>query len=168
MPPNGNFDGVYQSDFGRLELTVQGNKAVGLYEADIFSGRIEGEIEDNLLYFKWVQWNQEMRGKVRETRGEGVFQYIVDQIPTGKTTKDYHRLEGWWGYSDSDFGNRWNGDKFSDKAKKTLKPFEPEKTAMDQEEDEYQTGFDDSNASEGDKPAEPAESEDEGSLDDVF
>jgi hypothetical protein len=165
MPASGNFDGVYQSDFGRLELTAQGNKVVGLYESDVYSCRIEGELDDNLLFFKWTQWNSEVRGKVRETRGEGVFQYIVEEVPMANKTKEYHRLEGWWGYSDGDLVNRWNANKYSGRSQKRLKPFEPEKSEMEQEEDSYETGFDDTPAAGGDKPAEP---EEEGSMDDIF
>ena len=75
MPEGGNFDGVYQSDFGRLELTIQSdNRVIGLYEDSEHAGRIEGTIEGNLLLFRWRQWNYEMHGKILESNGKGVFQ----------------------------------------------------------------------------------------------
>ncbi|MDJ0762293.1 MAG: hypothetical protein QNJ97_04835 [Myxococcota bacterium] len=130
MPAGGNFDGVYQSDFGRLELNVTGDRVVGLYENDMYNGRIEGEIDDNILEFNWTQWNQEMRGKVRETKGEGVFQYVVESVGVGASTSEYHRLEGWWGYTGKPLSNRWNAAKLSHRAKKKLKPFIPEPNEM--------------------------------------
>ncbi|MCP4602884.1 MAG: hypothetical protein GY847_20605 [Proteobacteria bacterium] len=171
MPPNGNFDGVYQSDFGRLELTASGSSVVGLYESDQFSGRIEGEVEDNLLFFRWTQWNQEMRGKTRETKGEGVFQYLIDEVAmAGNRTKTYHRLEGWWGYDRGDMINRWNAAKLSDRAKKRLKPFKPEAYEMEKESNyEQSVGFGEGGGSSGGGGSEEEEEEeDEGNLDDVF
>ncbi len=172
MPESGNFDGVYQSDFGRLELTANGGTAVGLYESDQHHGRIEGKIEGNLLFFNWTQWNEEMRGKVRKTSGEGVFQYVIEEVPMGNKTKEYHRLEGWWGYDKGEFTNRWNGPKLSSRAKKRLKP--REKSASDGGDPEYNTsvGFGDSQqeeSSSGGSYEEEEEEEDEGGgLDDVF
>jgi hypothetical protein len=172
MPADGNFDGVYQSDFGRLELTVQGETVVGLYENDNYNGRIQGEVNDNLLEFTWTQWNLEMRGKVRETNGKGVFQYVIDEIPVGATTKQYHRIEGWWGYPDGDLVNRWNGSKLSNRAKKRLEPFVPEAGEMDEGSSyDSSAGFEDAEApTGGDEPSEQEdeEEEDEGSIDDIF
>jgi hypothetical protein len=122
MPPEGNFDGVYQSDFGRLELTASGNRVTGLYESDQFWGRLEGMIDKNLLVFNWHQFNEEMQGKIRETHGKGVFQYIVEEMPMGAQTKKYHRLEGWWSYKEDDLINRWNAAKLSERSKKKLVP----------------------------------------------
>ncbi|MCP4676617.1 MAG: hypothetical protein GY854_14110 [Deltaproteobacteria bacterium] len=171
MPASGNFDGVYQSDFGRLELTANGATVVGLYESDQHYGRVEGKIEGNLLLFNWTQWNEEMRGKVRKTSGEGVFQYVIEEVPIGNKTKEYHRLEGWWGYDDGDLTNRWNGPKLSSRAKKRLKPHE--ESASSGGDDGYNTsvGFDDSQEepSGGGSHEEEEEEEDEGGgLDDVF
>ncbi len=136
MPTGGNFDGVYQSDFGRLELTVQyDGRVTGLYEDDEHSGRLEGTVDDNLLSFEWRQWNYEMRGKIRETRGKGVFQYIVENHESTKT-KEYTRLAGWWGYSGGKMNNRWNSVKLSKRSQKRLKSFKPSRV-IDQET-EYQ------------------------------
>ena len=136
MPSGGNFDGVYQSDFGRLELTVQQDgRVTGLYEDENHSGRLEGTVEDNLLSFEWRQWNYEMRGKIRETRGKGIFQYILETHESAKT-KDYTRLAGWWGYTGGQLNNRWNAVKLSARAQKRLQSFKPSKV-IDQEE-EYQ------------------------------
>lgn len=155
MPPEGNFDGVYQSDFGRLELTVSGDDVVGLYEKNEEYGRLEGEINGNLLFFKWTQWNVEMRGKIRETNGRGVFQYIVE-TPQG-TTKSSHRMKGFWNYGKESPTNPWNAYKYGTKAKKKLEPFDPQKyTGNEEEEDDYEEagGFEDGSG--GDEGGESA------------
>ncbi len=172
MPQDGNFDGVYQSDFGRLELTASGNDISGLYESDNYYGRIEGQIKENLLFFNWTQWNQEMRGKTRKTQGEGVFQYVIEEVPIGTSgkTKLYHKLEGWWGYDDAKISNRWNAAKLSNRAKKRLKPQDAEAAGMDEGGYEASVGFDSSGESSGGGGEEEPEEEEEesGSLDDVF
>jgi hypothetical protein len=178
MPPDGVFDGVYQSDFGRLELTAEANGQVtGLYEADQHNGRIEGTIEDNLLFFSWTQWNQEMRGKIRETNGEGVFEYFIEEVQTTSQTKNYHQLKGWWGYSEGEMNNPWNASKLSNRSKKRLKPFNPTADGEGTEEYNASVGFDGSNEEESssggggfDESAEEAEEDDDDgdSLDDLF
>lgn len=121
MPTNGNFDGVYQSDFGRLELTVQGNMVVGLYEGDTHNGRIEGQMSGDLLSFSWVQWSEDMQGKKRESSGRGMFKYVIEQVTiAGGKTKESHRLQGTWGYGQDDSSNAWNAYKQSSMSKKKL------------------------------------------------
>jgi uncharacterized membrane protein YgcG len=123
---DGNFDGVYQSDFGRLELTIEsGDKVVGLYEKDDKYGRLEGEIKDNLLFFSWTQWDLGMKGKPRETSGKGVFQYKVEEYQASGGQKFRHYLDGYWGYGREKPSNPWKAYKLSDKAKKKLQPFDP-------------------------------------------
>lgn len=171
MPAEGNFDGVYQSDFGRMELTVSGNRVTGLYESDQFWGRINGEVEKNLLRFNWHQFNEEMRGKIRETDGEGIFQYIVEDVPMGAKTKKYHRLEGWWGYQGSDLVNRWNAAKLSSRAKKKLQPHGEERPeAGEQKQYDQSVGFT-GESGEGaaeENSSEDAEEEEESGGADIF
>ena len=141
MPASGDFDGVYQSDFGRLELTVSGNDVVGLFEDDQHYGRIEGKLNGNLLVFSWTQWSEKMQGKVQESSGEGVFQYIVEQVPTTNKTKEYHRLDGWYGYDDGAKTNRWNAAKMSSRVKKRLTQRSPASSEGDADY-EPTVGFD--------------------------
>jgi hypothetical protein len=136
MHPMGNFDGVYQSDFGRLELTVSGDSVVGLYEKNDEYGRIEGEIKDNLLFFNWTQWNVEMRGKIRETTGRGVFQYIVEENNNENQTQARHWLKGFWNYGNDTPANPWNAYKYGKKAEKKLKAFDPSGYTGEEEEEE--------------------------------
>ena len=134
MPEGGNFDGVYQSDFGRLELTVEsGDNVVGIYEKNDVYGRIEGEINGNLLLFSWTQWNVEMRGKIRETKGRGVFQYMID--PAQGNAKPRQWLNGFWGYGKEQPTNPWKAYKLGKKAKKKLVPFDPNSYTGSEEED---------------------------------
>ena len=169
MPPEGDFDGVYQSDFGRLELTVSGGDVVGLYEKNEEYGRIEGEIKDNLLFFNWTQWNVEMRGKIRETTGRGVFQYVVDEPAGGG--KPRHWLKGFWNYGTDAPSNPWNAYKFGDRAKKKLKPFDPSSYTGNEEEEEADYdeagGFQDDGSGGGGGSSEPASEPEESGGDDA-
>ncbi len=156
MHPEGNFDGVYQSDFGRLELTASpGSKDVtGLFEKNDKYGRIEGRIKGNLLFFTWTQWDEGMRGKPRETHGRGVFQYIVDEnTVSGGQIKYTHWMKGFWAYEKAEPSNPWNAYKLSKKAKKQLKPYDPSKSGVEPEEEEDnaydQSSFDDTGAGGG-------------------
>jgi hypothetical protein len=132
----------------------------GLYEDEKRSGRLEGKVDGNLLSFEWRQWNYEMQGKIRETRGKGIFQYIIEKHESSKT-KDYTRIAGWWGYSGGKLNNRWNAVKLSQRSKKRLKSFKPNKV-IDQET-EYQgtVGFPEEEevADEGSPNSEPSPSD---------
>jgi hypothetical protein len=139
MPMNGNFDGVYSSDFGRMELTVEGGSTVvGLYENNDKYGRLEGEIKDNLLLFSWTQWDVNMRGKLRETTGRGVFQYMVEEAPGGGAPT--HWLKGFWAYAKDPLTNPWKAYKLGAKAQKKLEPFDPSKYTGNDEEEEDNSG----------------------------
>jgi hypothetical protein len=129
MPAAGNFDGVYGSDFGRLEITVSGDAAIGLYEADKHYGRLEGKVDGDLLHFSWTQWNEDMQGKLRETTGRGVFRYIVTTQTMGDRVDEEHSLDGTWGYGASEAGNSWRANK-NPRANKQLQPREQAKTEM--------------------------------------
>lgn len=173
MPEGGEFDGVYQSDFGRLEITVEGgSSAVGLYESDQYAGRLQGVVKGNLLEFSWTQWNQEMRGKIRETSGKGIFQYVIDK--TGGGSKDYVHLDGWWGYGDGKMNNRWNAVKLSDRSKKKLTPHNPS-APKNKDDSLYGTtaGFGAGESSEGGGSAAPQQEDEEtqeedGEVDNLF
>jgi hypothetical protein len=169
MPADGNFDGVYQSDFGRLELTVSGESVTGLYEADQHFGRVEGAIEDNLLRFTWTQWNEDMQGKLRKTQGDGVFQYTIEEVQTATKVKYYHHLEGWWGYGKDQMSNRWNASKLT-RGKKRLKPREEAGGEEGGEEGYGSVGFESGDEESAGGAAEPEEEEEDegGGLDDVF
>ncbi len=165
MPFEGNFDGVYQSDFGRMELTVEsGERVVGLYEKNDIFGRIEGNVKDNLLIFNWTQWNVEMRGKIRETNGRGVFQYMIDEHEGGKPS---HWLKGFWSYNRDEPVNPWKAYKLGTKAKKKLVPFDPASYTGDEEEEEDDAeGFQSNEGSYGSSSSDGSSSSGSSSNDD--
>ncbi|MDD5305749.1 MAG: hypothetical protein PHU25_00370 [Deltaproteobacteria bacterium] len=137
MPEGGSFDGVWMTDFGRMELTETGGNVTGLYEGEMRYGRIEGHVNGDLLYFKWTQWDERLRGKPRETNGHGVYKYAIEQVKDHKK----HKIVGEWGFGDSEVGNVWNGNKLTE-GKKKLKPKEAGPAVMD---DDYEasSGFED-------------------------
>lgn len=181
MPPEGSFDGVYSSDFGRMELTVDGDRVAGLYEADHgeHRGRIEGHIKGDLLVFSWTQWNADMQGKWRESSGRGVFKYLTNEVPVGDSTKVEHRLQGVWGYGKDQTGNNWDAYKLS-RSQKRLQPFDPKTEGSEKIMDlGSSAGFDavksaeepeqEQSAPEPQTGTEPAaEEEDNSDLDNLF
>jgi hypothetical protein len=176
MPAGGNFDGVFQSPaYGRMEFTVDGNRAVGLYEGERNYGRIEGTIQGDVMLLHWTQWTADMQGKVRETRGRGFFRYTIE-IDAGSTvTREVHRLNGEWGYGEDETGNVWNAVKLSVRAKKQLKPFDPKSVGSGMDEEYGASGFDESADAPGETEVEMSEpkakekEEDEGGgVDDLF
>ncbi len=182
MPPGGSFDGVYSSDFGRMELTVDDSRVVGLYEADHgeHKGRIEGHVKGDLLLFTWTQWNADMQGKWRESTGRGVFKFKSSEVLVGETTKAETRLEGVWGYGDSQTGNNWDAYKLT-RSKKRLRPFDPNNDGSENVMDlNSSAGFDavksaqepeqDPGASQSDPEPESEPGDDQGSpdIDELF
>jgi len=137
-PPEGmDFDGVWFSNWGRLELTRNGDEVQGIYEGDRKKGRIDGEIDGDLLRYSWTEWELSLRGKPRETSGHGVFQYAITDV--GGNIR--HEIKGTWGYGDSDMGGgKWEAAK-SKKAKKKLKPFDPDAAVEQFEQDKASSGF---------------------------
>ena len=127
MPAEGNFDGVWYSDFGRLEITCESDKCTGLFEDDRRHGKLEGEVDGNLLRFEWESADVTLKGKARIFKGQGVFEYVVRT----EGNHQVHALSGDWGYDGSDAGNIWNATKAQRKTKKKLKPYTGEAAAMD-------------------------------------
>jgi hypothetical protein len=123
MPPGGTWDGVFQSPaYGRMEFTVEGNRVLGLYEGERHYGRIEGQVDGNVLQFQWTQWKADLQGKLRETTGRGYFRYKVDVEQASTRTREVHRIAGSWGYGESvSDGGPWDAIRL-ERAKKILKP----------------------------------------------
>ncbi len=121
MPQDGTFDGIYQSPaWGRLEITVDGSNAVGLFESDSRYGRMEGTVTGDLYKFRWTSTNTKVGGKIADSTGSGYFKYVV--IEEGTTKKRMvHWVKGEWGYGEDDAGKKWDAVKLQ-RAKKRLKP----------------------------------------------
>ena len=122
MPQMGSWDGVYFSEaYGRMELSDNGNGTIiGLYEGDRFHGKIEGVAEGDLLNFKWTQWNEDLNGKERESKGHGYFRYMVKEEGTAQKSRLTSFIEGEWGYGEQNSGNTWKAVKFPDNTPKIL------------------------------------------------
>ena len=121
MPQDGTFDGIYQSPaWGRLEITVDGTNAVGLFESDSRYGRMEGTITGNLYKFRWTSTNTKVGGKIADSTGGGYFKYVIDEEGTTKK-RMVHWVKGEWGYGEDDAGKKWEAVKLQ-RAKKHLKP----------------------------------------------
>lgn len=170
MPPDGDFDGVFQSPaYGRMEFTVEGNSVVGLYEGERHFGRIEGGINGNLMNFTWTQWNADLQGKYRESTGRGYFKYVVETEKGMASTRDVHRIRGEWGYGEDNAGNVWDAVKLSKRAKKTLKPHKVEGTTAVMDDDyAASAGFGVTEAPTGDTAVEMSDpDEDEGEAEEA-
>lgn len=121
MPAMGNWDGVYHSEaYGRMELSVNGETVIGLYEKDRDHGKIEGTAEGDLLTFKWTQWNEDLNGKVRKTTGHGFFRYVIKEEGTAQKSRPTHYAEGEWGYLEANAGNPWASVRLPEGTKKIL------------------------------------------------
>ncbi|MBN2530253.1 MAG: hypothetical protein JXR76_27935 [Deltaproteobacteria bacterium] len=122
MPEMGTWDGVYFSEaYGRMELSDNGNGTIiGLYEGERFHGKIEGVPEGDLMNFQWTQWNEDLNGKSRQTKGHGYFRYTVKEEGTAEKSRLTHYIEGEWGYLDANSGNAWSCVKFPQNTKKIL------------------------------------------------
>jgi hypothetical protein len=123
MPPGGTWDSVFQSPaYGRMEFTVEGNRVAGLYEGERHYGRIEGQIDGNVLLFNWTQWKTDLQGKLRESTGRGYFKYSIEVDQASTRTREVHRITGSWGYAESlEDGGPWDAIRL-ERAKKILRP----------------------------------------------
>jgi len=90
LPAGKSFAGVWDSNWGQLELYHQGTHVHGTYEGSR-EGSLSGRQEGDLFIFKWTQFRSPFLG-----RG------WLRMSPDGE------KLEGRWGYMRSyDDGGRW-------------------------------------------------------------
>ena len=157
QPPEGmGMDGVWFSNWGRMEFTQNGNGVEGLYEGERKRGAIKGQIDGDLVKFEWTEWEFSVQGKPRETKGHGVFKYTVQQ--EGPYMK--HHIDGTWGYDESDMGGgKWSAVK-SAKGQKKLKPFDPNAEMTEAERAKAAAGFVDEGEGSSTEETTPGESED--------
>lgn len=92
MPVGKNFTGVwYSPQFEHMHLRQTGDKVSGIYTYKS-GGRIEGEVDGNVLVFNWIEPGDKEKAR-RTMKGRGYLQLVQE----GDTTK----LVGEWGYSDN-------------------------------------------------------------------
>ncbi len=147
-PENMNWDGVWFSNWGRMELTQNGNQIEGIYEGERKRGQVKGELDGDLLRYEWKEWDLSLRGKPRETSGHGIYQYKL--VEEGSNMKEH--IDGTWGYDKSDMGGgKWSAVK-SSKSPKKLKPFDPNAAEAAAAEEKAAAGFvQDEGAGQGDQ-----------------
>ena len=160
MPQMGTWEGVYYSEaYGRMELSDNGNGTiVGLYEGERMHGKIEGTAEGDLLNFKWTQWNEDLNGKERETKGHGYFRYLIKEEGTATKSRLTHFAEGEWGYLDKNSGNTWNCVKFPPNTPKILTMDGKKADVGDKPADPFAGGGGGSSTSSDSGASEPASS----------
>ena len=157
MPDNGNFTGVYHSpQYGEMHLVQNGNAVVGKFKKDERSGKIQGDVEGDLLRFEWTEYKAMVSNRPQETIGHGYFRYMID------ASNGDHVLKGRWGVGeDNQGGGEWNAYK-SRTGSPDLESFGGEPTSGGDEGEGESSGDSSSGGDEG----ESSGGQDEG--DDIF
>ncbi len=106
MPAGASFYGVWQSpQYGNMHLCQSGRQIVGDYLKHERSGRIQGEIDGDVMRFQWEDTRELVQGKPMERRGHGYF-----RLELGDDGDQY--LQGEWGFDGEDQGGGpWNAVK---------------------------------------------------------
>jgi hypothetical protein len=113
MPDGGSFTGVWFSpQYGEMHIEQNGSTAIGRYTKDERSGRIQGNVEGDVLRFEWTESRELIVGRPTETKGHGYFKIVKhDEDETWN-------LDGRWGNDASEHdGGPWTAVK-----SKTRKP----------------------------------------------
>lgn len=133
MPDGGNFSGVYFSpQYGTMNLIQNGNAVIGEYNHEMRSGKIQGEVQGDLLRFEWNEAKAMVSNRAQESRGRGYFRYVVD------SANGDHVLKGEWGLGDQEVGGGpWNAYKAKGKEPKLS-----EETSGGEGEGEEESGSD--------------------------
>lgn len=142
MPSGGNFSGVYFSpQYGTMNLIQNGSAVVGEYASDMRSGKIQGEVQGDLLKFEWVENKAMVSNRATETKGHGYFRYVVDP------SSGDHVIKGEWGLGDQQVGGGpWNAYKSKGKEPKLT-----QKSSSGGEDSDSEEGSSDSSDSEDSK-----------------
>lgn len=99
MPEDGSFTGVYFSpQYGEMHMIQNGSAVIGEYKKDERSGRIQGDVDGNLMRFEWTENRAMVSNRPTTTRGRGYFRYTVGG------PNDEHQLDGEWGLDDNETG----------------------------------------------------------------
>jgi hypothetical protein len=106
LPEGATFYGVWQSpQYGNMHLCQSGRQVVGDYVKNERAGRIQGDIEGDLLLYQWEDRRELVVGKPQIRRGRGYF-----RIEIGKDGDQY--IKGEWGMGDDlSGGGPWNAVK---------------------------------------------------------
>ena len=106
LPKGATFYGVWESpQYGNMHLCQSGNQVVGDYVKHERAGRIQGNVEGDLLIFQWEDRRELVAGKPQVRRGRGYF-----RIQIGEDGDQY--IQGEWGMDDDlTGGGPWNAVK---------------------------------------------------------
>ncbi len=112
MPQGQSFSGVwYSPQFEHMHLRQSGDKVQGIYTYKN-GGRIEGEVDGNILVFDWIEPGDKSKAQ-RTMKGKG---YLVLTVEA-----DEAELEGQWGYKE----NRTGGGPWKAEYIRELDPEDP-------------------------------------------
>ena len=106
LPEGATFYGVWQSpQYGNMHLCQSGRQVIGDYLKNERAGRIQGDVEGDLLVFQWEDRRELVKGKPQIRRGKGYF-----RIAIGEDGDQY--VKGEWGMDDAlSGGGPWNAVK---------------------------------------------------------
>jgi hypothetical protein len=106
LPEGATFYGVWQSpQYGNMHLCQSGKQVIGDYVKHERAGRIQGDVDGDLLVFQWEDRRELVAGKPQIRRGRGYF-----QIQIGEDGDQY--IKGEWGMDDDvSGGGPWNAVK---------------------------------------------------------
>ena len=106
LPQGTAFYGVWQSpQYGNMHLCQSGKQVIGDYVKHERAGRIQGDVEGDLLVFQWEDRRELVAGKPQIRRGRGYF-----RIEIGEDGDQY--IRGEWGMDDDlSGGGPWNAVK---------------------------------------------------------
>lgn len=99
MPPGGSFTGVWFSpQYGEMHIEQSGSTAIGRYSKDEREGRLQGNVEGDVMRFEWKESRELIVGRPTETKGHGYFKIYK------KEDEDTWNLQGEWGTDASESG----------------------------------------------------------------
>jgi hypothetical protein len=106
LPEGATFYGVWQSpQYGNMHMCQSGKQVIGDYVKHERAGRIQGDIDGDLLIFQWEDRRELVAGKPQIRRGRGYF-----RIQIGEDGDQY--VKGEWGMDDDlSGGGPWNAVK---------------------------------------------------------
>jgi hypothetical protein len=105
LPQGATFYGVWQSpQYGNMHLCQSGKQVIGDYVKHERVGRIQGDVEGDLLVFQWEDRRELVSGKPQVRRGRGYFRIEIGEDGD-------HYVKGEWGMDDLTGGGPWNAVK---------------------------------------------------------
>lgn len=106
LPQGATFYGIWESpQYGNMHLCQNGKQVIGDYVRHERAGRIQGNVQGDLLIFQWEDRRELVVGKPQVRRGKGYF-----RIEIGEDGDQY--IKGEWGMDNElSGGGPWNAVK---------------------------------------------------------